>query len=168
MDEKVFTKELGQWIEQLNECKQLNENQVRTLCEKVSGGRALLGRGAGPVADVTKEGKVVLGRLDAARMRSTFLHRSLSSARATDLPHLPEYVIGLPLEDGHPWRRGSTLFFFPDYGGCARAHTTGSPTPLNTFWVVSCCRCPKRTGGVDRTFKKRFSEMPVLWLLFCF
>lgn len=36
MDEKVFTKELDQWIEQLNECKQLSEGQVKTLCEKVS------------------------------------------------------------------------------------------------------------------------------------
>lgn len=36
MDEKVLTKELDVWIEQLNECKQLTENQVRTLCEKVS------------------------------------------------------------------------------------------------------------------------------------
>lgn len=36
MDVKVFAKELDQWVEQLNECKQLNENQVRTLCEKVS------------------------------------------------------------------------------------------------------------------------------------
>ncbi|XP_016336725.1 serine/threonine-protein phosphatase 2A catalytic subunit beta isoform-like [Sinocyclocheilus anshuiensis] len=34
MDDKAFTKELDQWIEQLNECKQLTENQVRTLCEK--------------------------------------------------------------------------------------------------------------------------------------
>lgn len=37
MEDKSFTKELDQWIEQLNECKQLSENQVRTLCEKVSG-----------------------------------------------------------------------------------------------------------------------------------
>lgn len=36
MDEKLFTKELDQWIEQLNECKQLSENQVKILCEKVS------------------------------------------------------------------------------------------------------------------------------------
>ena len=36
MDEKAFTKELDQWIEQLNECKQLSEGQVKTLCEKVS------------------------------------------------------------------------------------------------------------------------------------
>lgn len=35
MDEKPFTKELDQWIEQLNECKQLSEGQVKTLCEKV-------------------------------------------------------------------------------------------------------------------------------------
>uniref|UniRef100_A0A671SG93 Uncharacterized protein n=1 Tax=Sinocyclocheilus anshuiensis TaxID=1608454 RepID=A0A671SG93_9TELE len=26
MDEKAFSKELDQWIEQLNECKQLSEN----------------------------------------------------------------------------------------------------------------------------------------------
>lgn len=35
MDEKAFTKEIDQWIEQLNECKQLSEGQVKTLCEKV-------------------------------------------------------------------------------------------------------------------------------------
>uniref|UniRef100_A0A674MW32 protein-serine/threonine phosphatase n=1 Tax=Takifugu rubripes TaxID=31033 RepID=A0A674MW32_TAKRU len=34
MDEKAFTKEIDQWIEQLNECKQLSEGQVKTLCEK--------------------------------------------------------------------------------------------------------------------------------------
>lgn len=39
MDEKLFTKELDQWIEQLNECKQLSESQVKSLCEKVSGDR---------------------------------------------------------------------------------------------------------------------------------
>lgn len=38
MEEKVFTKELDQWVEQLNECKQLSEGQVKSLCEKVSGG----------------------------------------------------------------------------------------------------------------------------------
>lgn len=42
MDEKVFTKELDQWIEQLNECKQLSENQVKILCEKVSSVRSLV------------------------------------------------------------------------------------------------------------------------------
>lgn len=36
MDDKSFTKELDGWIEQLNECKQLSENQVKVLCEKVS------------------------------------------------------------------------------------------------------------------------------------
>ena len=34
MDDEAFTKDLDQWVEQLNECKHLNENQVRTLCEK--------------------------------------------------------------------------------------------------------------------------------------
>ncbi|OCT86079.1 hypothetical protein XELAEV_18019773mg [Xenopus laevis] len=34
MDEKAFTKELDEWIEQLNECKQLTEGQVKSLCEK--------------------------------------------------------------------------------------------------------------------------------------
>lgn len=35
MDDKSFTKEVDGWIEQLNECKQLSENQVKVLCEKV-------------------------------------------------------------------------------------------------------------------------------------
>lgn len=35
MDDKASSKELDQWIEQLNECKQLTENQVKTLCDKV-------------------------------------------------------------------------------------------------------------------------------------
>ena len=34
MKEKLFTKELDQWIEQLQECKQLSESQVKCLCEK--------------------------------------------------------------------------------------------------------------------------------------
>lgn len=32
---KSITKDLDQWIEQLNECKQLSENQVKTLTDKV-------------------------------------------------------------------------------------------------------------------------------------
>ncbi|XP_061541845.1 serine/threonine-protein phosphatase 2A catalytic subunit alpha isoform-like isoform X1 [Phycodurus eques] len=34
MDEKSVSKELDMWIEQLNECKQLRENQVQELCER--------------------------------------------------------------------------------------------------------------------------------------
>ncbi|XP_061786066.1 serine/threonine-protein phosphatase 2A catalytic subunit beta isoform-like isoform X3 [Nerophis lumbriciformis] len=34
MDDRSASKELEGWIEQLNECKQLSENQVRVLCEK--------------------------------------------------------------------------------------------------------------------------------------
>jgi serine/threonine-protein phosphatase 2A catalytic subunit len=34
MDEKVYFKELDQMIEHLKECKQLPENQVKTLCER--------------------------------------------------------------------------------------------------------------------------------------
>nr|CAD7197892.1 unnamed protein product [Timema douglasi] len=34
MEEKASLKELDQWIEQLNECKQLTESQVKTLCDK--------------------------------------------------------------------------------------------------------------------------------------
>lgn len=36
VDDKASCKELDQWIEQLNDCKQLTENQVKTLCDKVS------------------------------------------------------------------------------------------------------------------------------------
>lgn len=35
LDRKMIN-EVDQWIEQLYECKQLTENQVKTLCEKVS------------------------------------------------------------------------------------------------------------------------------------
>ena len=35
IDDRSSAKELDQWIEQLNDCKQLSENQVKTLCEKV-------------------------------------------------------------------------------------------------------------------------------------
>lgn len=36
MEDKAQMKELDHWIDQLMECKQLAENQVKTLCEKVS------------------------------------------------------------------------------------------------------------------------------------
>lgn len=49
MEEKGFAKELDQWIEQLNECRQLSESQVRSLCEKVS---AEAGGGDGDSAGV--------------------------------------------------------------------------------------------------------------------
>ena len=32
----VEAKDLDQWVEQLNDCKQLTENQVKTLCDKVN------------------------------------------------------------------------------------------------------------------------------------
>ena len=35
--EKSYLKELDGWVEQLMECKQLQENHVKTLCEKVKG-----------------------------------------------------------------------------------------------------------------------------------
>lgn len=35
MEEKASLKELDQWVEQLNDCKQLTESQVKTLCDKV-------------------------------------------------------------------------------------------------------------------------------------
>lgn len=35
MEDKTTLKDLDQWIEQLNECKQLTETQVKTLCDKV-------------------------------------------------------------------------------------------------------------------------------------
>lgn len=50
MEEKGFAKELDQWIEQLNECRQLSESQVRSLCEKVSAGPGRWEGGMVPVA----------------------------------------------------------------------------------------------------------------------
>lgn len=35
MEDKATLKDLDQFIEQLNECKQLTETQVKTLCDKV-------------------------------------------------------------------------------------------------------------------------------------
>jgi hypothetical protein len=35
MEDKLYFKELDQMIEHLKECKQLAENQVKTLCDKV-------------------------------------------------------------------------------------------------------------------------------------
>ena len=35
VQDKSMTKDLDQWIEQLNDCKQLSENQVKTLTDKV-------------------------------------------------------------------------------------------------------------------------------------
>lgn len=58
MDEKVFTKELDQWIEQLNECKQLSESQVKSLCEKVScppGAGAAVAQSGGKAAAAGRE-----------------------------------------------------------------------------------------------------------------
>ena len=36
MDDKVYFKELDQMIDHLKECKHLAENQVKTLCDKVT------------------------------------------------------------------------------------------------------------------------------------
>lgn len=36
MEDKTKLKELDEWIKQLNECKQLGESQVKTLCEAVN------------------------------------------------------------------------------------------------------------------------------------
>lgn len=35
MEDKTTSKDLDAWIEQLNDCKQLSEPMVKTLCEKV-------------------------------------------------------------------------------------------------------------------------------------
>ena len=38
VEDKATAKELDSWVEQLKECKQLQESQVKTLCDKVSVG----------------------------------------------------------------------------------------------------------------------------------
>ena len=35
MEDKVVAKELDEWISKLEDCKQLEETQVKVLCEKV-------------------------------------------------------------------------------------------------------------------------------------
>lgn len=83
MEDKSFTKELDQWIEQLNECKQLTENQVRTLCEKVSWlgkSRFLLTRSArfqcGPAVRLRRRLRLFSGAAASA------LYSSLSSVQS--------------------------------------------------------------------------------------
>jgi len=53
VEDRSLCKELDQWIEQLMECRQLAENQVKALCEKVS-----IDTGLQPVRQQT----VVIGR----------------------------------------------------------------------------------------------------------
>ena len=36
MEDKFVAKELDEWIAKLEDCKQLEESQVKVLCEKVS------------------------------------------------------------------------------------------------------------------------------------
>jgi len=36
VDDKATAKDLESWIEQLMECKQLSEAQVKTLCDKIT------------------------------------------------------------------------------------------------------------------------------------
>lgn len=44
-EERQSAKELDNWIEQLMECKQLAENSVKTLCDKVSSWFKHVGQG---------------------------------------------------------------------------------------------------------------------------
>ena len=36
MEDKVVAKELDEWVSKLEDCKQLEETQVKVLCEKAS------------------------------------------------------------------------------------------------------------------------------------
>ena len=36
MEDRVVAKELDEWISKLEDCKQLEETQVKVLCEKAS------------------------------------------------------------------------------------------------------------------------------------
>ena len=36
MEDRVVAKELDEWVSKLEDCKQLEETQVKVLCEKVS------------------------------------------------------------------------------------------------------------------------------------
>lgn len=118
MEEKVFTKELDQWVEQLNECKQLSEGQVKSLCEKVSGGLGWGGgeggvrprgrwceAGVAPSGLVAAEGAVrgaarsgagAVGRLCGApfgdpRAARCWLSRGPSAGSAAAWPRLPPF-----------------------------------------------------------------------------
>lgn len=114
----MFTKELDQWVEQLNECKQLSEGQVKSLCEKVSGGLGWGGgeggvrprgrwceAGVAPSGLVAAEGAVrgaarsgagAVGRLCGApfgdpRAARCWLSRGPSAGSAAAWPRLPPF-----------------------------------------------------------------------------
>ena len=54
-EEKNYLKDLDGWIEQLMECKQLSENQVKSLCEKA---KEILAK----ESNVQEVGNITLGR----------------------------------------------------------------------------------------------------------
>lgn len=95
MDEKVFTKELDQWIEQLNECKQLSESQVKSLCEKVSCSRA-----AGAAAGRARRGG---GRGKGATWRSRGLGPPILADRRPARPAAAPERPGAPCLPRGDW-----------------------------------------------------------------
>ena len=58
-EEKNYLKDLDGWIEQLMECKQLSENQVKSLCEKA---KEILAKESN-VQEVGNQGKTPVGSL---------------------------------------------------------------------------------------------------------
>lgn len=97
MEEKSFAKELDQWIEQLNECRQLSESQVRSLCEKVRRGETARRREA-EVPKVAVRGPGAAGGRSRARLclrvgcrgpARRCPHRGSESREASGVERLP-------------------------------------------------------------------------------
>lgn len=112
MEDKSFTKELDQWIEQLNECKQLSENQVRTLCEKVSSlqkpefysglvGLAFCVASMAKAAPANFWSEVTTRRLFSPRFRQVILrlltfHSAVAVKLYTNLMFSPRFLLDSP------------------------------------------------------------------------
>ena len=63
-EEKNYLKDLDGWIEQLMECKQLSENQVKTLCEKA---KEILAKESN-VQEVNRHNNIVKDRISIMLM----------------------------------------------------------------------------------------------------
>ena len=150
MEDKSFTKELDQWIEQLNECKQLSENQVRTLCEKVSGShrvRSVSGGLALSVAWIAKAAptnswnEVTARRLFSPCFRSVILRLGVPQPRGQSLIHIRV----------HTREFGLVLWPSPRYGtdgdglsGDRRLWEAENPRPLHHYQQVVGARFTAR------------------------
>lgn len=121
MEEKSFAKELDQWIEQLNECRQLSESQVRSLCEKVRRGETARRGEAGAGATRDENGRARAWRCGREEVGSFVPRRSVPRAR----PALPASRLRT---------RGVECRTAPSREGGRRPAAAGKPLTCDEGW----------------------------------